>query len=254
MSSATTPYRLLLTISAVLLAVAGILGWLMSGSFAGGPPSWVAVAGIAVVIAAAFLVALSGRKVMTLASELSGGDLNGSDHGGADGGGKSTIRGGDLSDAAGESGAETRSVFIRRVRGEVSRTSRYGHDLSLLALSVDQPGGEDSPIQESAASRVLGTIGAIVRNSTRVSDAYGHTAPNRLVVLLAETEINGARRVAEKLRRNVEVYPFDQSYSVTVSIGVAEYRSGDEGDTLLARVERACTAAAAAGGNRVETA
>ena len=254
MSNTNTPFRLLLSISAALLAVAGLLGWLMPASLTGSLPPWTSVVGIAVVVVAAFLVALSGRKVVAFASELAGDDQAGPARGRGESGAAAVAFRGAAGDAVVESGAESRAVFVRRVRGEVSRTSRYGHDLSLLALSVDPPSAAEEVTPGPVLGKNLGTIGVIVRNSTRVSDAFGHVAENRLVILLAETEVKGAQRVAEKLRRNVEVYPFGHSNPVTVSIGVAEYRSGDEADTLISRVEGACAAAMAAGGNRVETA
>ena len=264
MTRGTNSFRFLLTTSAVLLAIAGILGWLLPGLFADsavgteagaaladGPPSWISVVGILVVVVAAFLVALSGRRVIAIATELSGGDHSGSGRGWMGVNGTSMARETGAGVSTTEASGESRAVFVRRVRGEVARTSRYGHPLSLLSISVDQPAEAESRVPDPVANRILGTIGEIVQNNTRLSDAYGRTAPNRILVLLAETEVKGAGRVAEKLRRNVEVYPFDQSSRVTVSVGVATHRDGDEGDDLISRVETACDSAGAAGGNRV---
>jgi len=265
MNSGTTPFRLLLTISAIFLAIAGIIGWLLPGlivnpvegteastALADGTPAWVSVVGVAVVVIAAFLVALSGRKVIAIATGLSDGDESARVRTG--GGGPSSTPVPGESDSAVGAGAESRAVILRRVRSEVARTSRYGHALTLLVLSIDLPTEESSLPPAPVVDRILRTVGEIVQNNTRISDAFGRTDSNSLVVLLAETEVKGAARVAEKLRRNVEVYPFDQSFSVTVSIGVAAHRTGDESDELISRVERACESARAAGGNRVLTA
>lgn len=154
-----------------------------------------------------------------------------------------------LSDTDPVTGAEGRSVFDRTLRGELSRTQRYSHPLSLVTFSVDPIAA--GVVAEDSADYVLRTIGEIVQNNVRVSDIFARLADNLFVVLLTETAQRGAERVAEKLRRNVEVFPFDDIHPCTVSVGVSAFLTGDDANSLLLRAENACKSAAAGGGNRV---
>ena len=154
-----------------------------------------------------------------------------------------------LSDTDPVTGAEGRSVFERTLRGEISRTQRYAHPLTLLVYSVDQLAS--GKMDGDSADYVLGTIGEIVQNNIRVSDVFARLADNVFVILLAETPQRGAERVAEKLRRNIEVFPFDDVQPCTVSVGTSVFQKGDSGESLLARAETACQTASSGGGNRV---
>ena len=73
------------------------------------------------------------------------------------------------------------------------------------------------------------------------------------MVLLAATDIDAARVVAEKLRVAVESKDIQAgavSFSLTVSIGLASWTAGDvSGDPVLAEADHALYAAKEAGRN-----
>lgn len=249
----TAPFLFAMTASVVLLSLAGILGWLLFevGADAqrsvpvGGVSSWVSLAGIAAVLVGAVLVTLSGRRAIAMASDPVT---------------RSVQRSGTQRDAfalRSPGGLEEPRLadavppIVRRLQGEVARAERYGHELSVVSVSVDGPSDGSERIPETLSARVLLTVGEIVRNSTRVSDAYGPAGSGELILLLTETDAKGAARVAEKLRRNVEVYPFDRPTPVTISIGVTGYSGTDRPDVLVARAVRARESARAKGGNQV---
>ena len=257
MNKATASARLVLMISIAVLALVGVLGWMLPAigvvpeSEAAGPalsglPSWVPICGVALILIAALLVARSGRRALKLAEASYTDDPEVvSQWTSAK---RSADSPPDVTAGGSGPGAEHGVSLARRLREEVSRSNRHRHDLSVLSISIDS-----TPEMESAPSgqipRLLATVGEIVQNSIRVSDAYGRIGPNSLLVILAETETKGAERVAEKLRRNVEVYPFDRSFPITVSIGVA----GEDGEKLTERADSAREASGHAGGNRVTT-
>jgi diguanylate cyclase (GGDEF)-like protein len=153
-----------------------------------------------------------------------------------------------MSDTDPITGATGRSAFERTLRGEVSRTQRYSHQLSMLMFSVDQIRAEEGI---ESADYILGTIGEIVQHNIRVSDVFSRVSDNLFAVLLTETPLRGAERVAEKLRRNVEVFPFDDVPACTVSIGISGFKADDDGAALLRRAEAAANTAVHNGGNTV---
>ncbi len=212
--------------------------------------SVVSLIGLVVVVVAGFgLVALLTRLRPAVASGTAsaggGRDDSRSRMGETASGARSTI----LGDTDVVTGAEGRAVFERTLRGEIARTQRHDHALSLLAFGVDQIAGGE--VDAGNSDYVLGTVGEIVQNNVRVSDVFARLADNTFAILLAETPLRGAERVAEKLRRNIEVFPFDDVHPCTVSVGISAFAKGDDGYKLLERAETAFQRSRDKGGNAI---
>ncbi len=96
---------------------------------------------------------------------------------------------------------------------------------------------------------VLMTIADLLRTSVRVSDQVARIAADEFVVIIPETDVRGAKIVGEKIRRAVELFPFDEGLEVTVSVGITSAVEKDSPERLLVRAERAVIAAKERGGN-----
>jgi diguanylate cyclase (GGDEF)-like protein len=73
-------------------------------------------------------------------------------------------------------------------------------------------------------------------------------------VLLVESNLSEAIEIAQEFRRNVEglkVFAGEQPVSITCSLGVAEWETGDTIDTLLRRADLALYEAKRTGRNKV---
>jgi diguanylate cyclase (GGDEF)-like protein len=79
---------------------------------------------------------------------------------------------------------------------------------------------------------------------------------NYYTLLLAETDISGARTVAEYMRQTIEdctIHRIDAQENIggiTISIGVAEYTSGNSLVDLLGHADKALYASKKQGRNR----
>lgn len=67
------------------------------------------------------------------------------------------------------------------------------------------------------------------------------------VILLSETNLEGAKIQAEKIRKEIADHEFEQVGRVTVSFGLARYRENDTADSFEAMYK-----AKTSGKNRVE--
>jgi diguanylate cyclase (GGDEF)-like protein len=72
------------------------------------------------------------------------------------------------------------------------------------------------------------------------------------VVITPETDVERAEVLAERIRKAIEGYRFDQAGTVTISLGVTQYRKNDTEDSCIKRADDAMYAAKGKGRNRVE--
>ena len=73
---------------------------------------------------------------------------------------------------------------------------------------------------------------------------------DEFVIIVSDGKCDEAYTLAEKIRKIVEHYRFDQVGKVTISSGAVEALKSDTEDSLLKRADDAMYKAKGAGGNR----
>lgn len=105
--------------------------------------------------------------------------------------------------------------------------------------------------------KVLRTIAQILKGNVKGKDVAARYGGEEFVILLPDTPLEGARHLAEEIRREVEKCSIKQLSSaqtvgnITVSLGVATYRSGESAHDFLGRADNALYASKKGGRNRV---
>ena len=102
--------------------------------------------------------------------------------------------------------------------------------------------------------RVLRTLAQCLEPHLRRSDRAVRLGGEEFALLLPETPLRQALRLAERLRRAVEAMAVPPVARITASFGVAEARPTDTPLTLLRRADEAMYRAKRKGKNRVEAA
>jgi len=153
-------------------------------------------------------------------------------------------------------GLFNRREFESRFEDEFSRARRYGHDLSVMMLDLDHFKRINDTHGHPAGDAVLRGMGRLLEETTRTVDVPGRYGGEEFAVLLPETPLENARRLAERIRVQLEAASFEgeegQAFSVTASLGVALRTSKDaEPEDLLRRADRALYRAKDEGRNRV---
>jgi diguanylate cyclase (GGDEF)-like protein len=109
---------------------------------------------------------------------------------------------------------------------------------------------------------VLRGLATAARAALRESDLLGRWGGEEFLAVLPETDLAGARSMAERLRQAIEAMrvAFEgRELTATASLGVAEApwdggQDGRDAERLVARADQALYRAKAAGRNRVEVA
>jgi diguanylate cyclase (GGDEF)-like protein len=120
-----------------------------------------------------------------------------------------------------------RRFFFQSAHREVSRARRYGHFISCLMVDIDYLDDIGKTFGYSCVEYVLRGVAYTVRQWTRDSDIVGRFSERKFVVLLPETDIEGAVAVREKMLNAISSGRFvwkDEDLPISVSIGEAERR------------------------------
>jgi two-component system cell cycle response regulator len=125
---------------------------------------------------------------------------------------------------------------------------------SLLLIDVDRTRRINDDHGHTAGDLVLRDVSQRIVAALRTEDIAGRWHGEEFVVLLPHTELDGAWRLAERIRASVCDEPVDlgdgKDVMVSVSIGCAE-GFGDDLEDHLRRAHAAVDEAKAAGRNKV---
>ena len=139
---------------------------------------------------------------------------------------------------------------------EVARAMRYRHELALIVFDVDALKVVNDSRGHQAGDTLLRTFGRRLRGMVRKPDHLCRTGGDEFAIMLPETDLAGARTLAERARAIAADWePEGQLKGVTpsASFGVAAWRDGETAEELVARADRAMYEAKRGGRNRVET-
>ena len=93
--------------------------------------------------------------------------------------------------------------LLRRARELASEASRYGRPLACIVVSPDVDHRHGEEMSEGDAFAIVDHMTAVFRATNRLSDAVGRLGPNEFVLLAPETDNEGAKRLAERVRAAV---------------------------------------------------
>jgi diguanylate cyclase (GGDEF)-like protein len=98
----------------------------------------------------------------------------------------------------------------------------------------------------------LKTLAEVVLKSKRNADVLARIGGEEFVILLPDTALSDAGRIAERVRKSVEDFHFEEIGKLTVSLGVTEFTPADNQESILKRVDSALYLAKGNGRNRCE--
>jgi diguanylate cyclase (GGDEF)-like protein len=155
-------------------------------------------------------------------------------------------------------GIYNRGTFLAECEREVSRSSRSGAAFSLAIFDLDRFKQVNDHYGHPAGDQVLKAFADVLRAGIRKHDTVGRYGGEEFALLMPQTGKDTAVRVAERIRRALEVRGISVEIGrieVTVSAGVATYGAdGEDWDTLLSAADTALYEAKGAGRNRVSPA
>ncbi len=148
-----------------------------------------------------------------------------------------------------------RRSAVERLEQEWALAQRGERALSCMMVDIDHFKAINDGLGHQAGDEVLRKVAQALRHSARTQDIVCRYGGEEFVVICPDTDLKAAAQCGERLRQKVSELSHPgrgESFTLTVSVGVAERRS-DMGsiDALLARADACLYAAKEAGRNRV---
>jgi len=150
-------------------------------------------------------------------------------------------------------GLKNRHALEQGLGTEFMLARRFGTPLALVLLDVDSFKQFNDTFGHPAGDEVLKSVARLLRRNAREADIVARFGGEEFLVVLAETDLEGARQLAERIRADIEAGPWPLR-PVTASFGVVELGQGMRSENdLISLADRALYQAKSDGRNRVAT-
>jgi two-component system cell cycle response regulator len=114
--------------------------------------------------------------------------------------------------------------FMEMLEREISRAHRYHRALSMAMFDIDHFKHVNDTYGHLAGDHVLRHLASTVKNNIRREDILARYGGEEFAIIFPEIDLQGARCIADKLRKLVAGTPFkfeDTDIVITISLGVA---------------------------------
>lgn len=151
-------------------------------------------------------------------------------------------------------GLYNRRAFDEHAEALLARSQRYGHALSMAMLDLDEFKQVNDDFSHGVGDQVLVRTAEVLTGMLRETDLVARYGGEEFVIAFPETSAEDATALAERIRERFERTDWSDllSRTVTVSIGLAVVRNGEQLTDALARADRRLYKAKSEGRNRVE--
>ncbi|HHL2826212.1 TPA: diguanylate cyclase [Citrobacter murliniae] len=162
-----------------------------------------------------------------------------------------------------ENGKDSLTQLLNRrfiptiMRREISLALHSRKPFTLAMLDIDYFKQINDRYGHNTGDITLKNVAAIIYEHIRSSDYVFRYGGEEFMILLVESDISQANIILETLRKKIAelrmVASAAESFSITVSIGIAEYDYHPDYKQLVDKADRALYLAKSNGRNRVET-
>jgi len=141
--------------------------------------------------------------------------------------------------------------FTQKLEEEIWRAQRYGERFSLIVFDIDRFKNYNDSFGHQVGDLILKATVDMVKGRIRRTDTLARWGGEEFIILLPNTGLKEAAKLAEELRQKLIQLKVWNNESVTASFGVAEYQEGDTPESIVKRADAMMYRAKNDGRNRV---
>ena len=148
-----------------------------------------------------------------------------------------------LSETDSLTGCFNRRAFAQFISQEYQRSVRYKQPFSLLMIDTDNLKQVNDTYGHNAGDELIKFFAKIIQHCLRSNDIVARYGGDEFLILLVETNLSAANKVAKRINRLIRSTPLkltNQKISTTASIGIANFpQHGNFIDELINRADLA---------------
>lgn len=136
----------------------------------------------------------------------------------------------------------------------MAQSERYDAPLTVALADIDHFKQINDTHGHDAGDKALAAIAGVLTEALRMPDKIGRYGGEEFLIVFPHTAMTQGYRISERIRRMVEAADFEigrENTKLTISIGLAQFRKGEDLERLISRVDRALYNAKQQGRNRV---
>ena len=130
-----------------------------------------------------------------------------------------------------------RYSLMELLKVEISRSNRYNEALSIMMLDIDFFKKVNDTYGHDVGDNVLVSFSNLIKKNLRDIDIAARYGGEEFFIILPNTELEYSKIFAERLKQKVSEYLFEDVGNITISIGLAEFKSDETIATLFKRVD-----------------
>ena len=154
----------------------------------------------------------------------------------------------------GLTGLANHKRFYQILERELWRTRRYGGQISLIMVDVDNLKKINDAYGHRAGDKVIRQIGRKIRECIRQIDTPARYGGDEFAIILPNTSLRDATVVAERMVDSVSRSPITwkkEQIGLSISVGLGQYGSDTSPEDITSRSDQALYTAKQAGKNTV---
>lgn len=145
-------------------------------------------------------------------------------------------------------GIANRHSLHQRLTEEMAQAH---NGFSLILIDVDHFKQVNDAFGHDVGDRVIQEIANLLVSMVRQNDLVGRWGGEEFLIVCSQTSRDGAKRLAEQVRLQVQQHPFSVQSRITVSIGISEYAPDEAIDSCIKRADDALYQAKHQGRNQI---
>lgn len=149
-------------------------------------------------------------------------------------------------------GLYNRMYFNKLVIPSIIENEAINKYSSLMVIDIDFFKKVNDKFGHDVGDSVLIELAGLLKFSTRKNDSVIRWGGEEFIIVLPDTELNEALKIAESIRQKVELHKFKIVEKINISIGVSQKISTDTIDSWIKKADTALYKAKNNGRNRVE--